>query len=307
MNCSRQAEWKRQILLLLFACGIVYLSIELIARYLVPHISQIESRTAAEDSAARSIARSADGRHTLLLLGNSLLRTAVDLPLLHAGLAPNWSVRRYVVESTNYIDWYYGIRGLLESGSAPDAIALMLNVRQFLSDDIRDTYSAYRLFSAADTVRAGIRAGKHPTEIASLLIGHFSAYYGLRLEIRKYAFQKIVPESESLTRLLLAVPSTEKVSLERVETKGLARLRELGGLCKKYVVRCIFVVPPEMNPPEIRSWLVTIAEAEGFASARFDLTQQLPSHYFEPDHFHFSEQGATAYTSHLVRSLQGIL
>ena len=307
MDLNSSSNAHRRIAALLLICLSVLISVELAARLLVPRISQIESRTVNEQREALNIKQPSNTSPTILLLGNSLLRTAIDVPLLQERLETKWIVRRFVVESTNYIDWYYGIRNLLDSGSRPRVIAIMLNTQQFLSDDIRGTYSAYHLFSTLDTIRAGIRTKMHLTEVTGLLVGHASGYYGLREEMRKFAFQSIVPQADKLTSLLLPPARTDGLTLSLVETKGVARLAELQQLCSDFVVRCIFMVASEIRPSKTRARLVSLSEETGLASAHIDLDQDLSEHHFAEDHFHYSQSGSIVYTENLARALKDIL
>src|SRR5271168_369303 len=83
-------------------------------------VSAIESRTYTEYRGALAVR----GSKSVLLLGNSLLLEGVDLDRLRALLQPEMTPRRFVIEQTNFPDWYYGIRRLLAEGSRPDRIVL---------------------------------------------------------------------------------------------------------------------------------------------------------------------------------------
>jgi len=53
------------------------------------------------------------------MLGNSLLLEGVEFPGLSRDLRPEIEARRFVVDNTSYLDWYYGIRSLLRRGARP--------------------------------------------------------------------------------------------------------------------------------------------------------------------------------------------
>lgn len=308
---------RRQILWLLVVLGAVLAMAEVGARYLVPRISKIDSRTYSEHRAANEISLHGEGRRTILIVGNSLMRSGIDVPVMQNILRPEWEFRRFIVESTGYLDWYYGLQKLFETGNRPYAVIVMLDPLQLLVNETRGPYSSYWLFSARGALNAGIEAGYHPTEISGMFVGHFSAYYGKRLEIRKVAFQKIVPDALALTTLLLPEPiSTNKITTAQIETIGRGHLQRLKELCDSYGIRMIFIVPPTQKPGHIRDDLVDLTNRLGLSEPTLDVQFEpsnnytgnvWPDRYFDSDHWHFSEQGSKAYTSRLGPALKTYL
>ena len=316
MNDPTEKEWRLHIAMLLIMSAGVMCATELASRLVVPKISRIESIVESEQRAANSIGVSGSARPTLLIVGNSLLKTGVDMPALRQSLAPEWHVQRFMIEQTDYLDWYFGLQNLLENGNKPAAIALMLNARQVLANSVRGSYSAYRLFSAVGTVRAGLSAGYHPTEISGMLVGHFIAYYGLRAELRKFAFQRVVPGAVPLAALILREPVPSAINTAQFDAVGRDRLEAFGRLCKRYAVRCLFLVPPSQKNSPARLELVSLAGQAGLSGPELDVGfsagplrdgDAWGDQFFDVDHFHFSPAGAAAYTLRLGHALKRIL
>jgi hypothetical protein len=317
MAGETESRWRIHIAALLLVCTSLYAVAELAARYIVPRISNVDSRTAAEQYAALRIASAKDAAPTLLIVGNSLMRTGINIPMLQDRLRPEWRVQRFIIESADYLDWYYGIRRLLAAGSRPAAIILMLTPRQLLTDSVRGPYTAYWLFSATDTVRVGMRGGYHPTEIAGMLSGHFSAYYGKRVELRKVFFQKVVPDALALTQMLLPEKvATDTITFDQIDIQGRDRLKELKSLCRSYGVRLVFLVPTPQGPYVLRQQLIALTGELGLGGPKLDVgfgSEKLmgdgtwPDSLFADDHWHFSDEGAAAFTTNLGNALKDYL
>ena len=296
---------RRLIAALLAVCVLALLAAEVLGRFVVPRVSRIEGRAETELREVRALSRDPGQPPALLLLGNSLLNSAVvDGARVQQAVQSKWQVHRLVVLNTQYLDWYYGMRNLVREGEAPQVVALMLNAQQLLSNDIRGAYSAYRLFGAADSIRAGRDAGLHITEISGLVVGHFSGYYGLRLELRKFAFQKLVPDAEIMSVALVrgAVRRADPTVID-LSTEGARRIAALRALCNERKVRCLFLVPPEIHDSDARRQLVELAEAAGLEARRFDVGAAWPVSHFDVDRFHFSQVGADAYVEFLAQRL----
>lgn len=292
--------------------AIVFLSLlaaELVTRFGVPRISRIESRVEKELRATRALTATVSGRRTVLVIGNSLLNESVDAKALHAMLAPEWELQRFVIESTQYNDWYFFLRSLLGQGARPDTIVLMLSARQLVSEEIAGTYSAYHLFSFADSVRAGRRANLHPTEITGLLAGHLSAYYGLREHVRKFAFQRVIPNAADLAALLVPRSPPSSTNLAFLDQMARDRLRELTSLCQSFGVRCFLILAPHPEGASERDNVVINAgKVPEFGSIAWQVTEYWNKEEFASDGFHMNPDGARRYTARLgpllLRTLQ---
>ena len=289
---------KSGIALLLALVCLALSGAEAIARFVVPRISKIESRVIHEKALAKRMGATPDAAPEVLVVGNSLLNESIDPIALGRHLAPHWQLRRLVVESTNYNDWYFALRKLLADGSRPTAIVMMLNASQLASDQVRGTYSAYHLFSLADSVAAGHRAGLHMTEITGLAVGHLSAYYGLREELRKFALQRVVPGATNLAALLVppsAAQSIPPTDLERIANR---RFEELSTLCRHHHIQCSFMLAPRLGAwgeGDLR--VMAAGESSGLRTRTLQGEWTWTAADFDTDRFHMNAQGASHFTA----------
>lgn len=71
-------------------------------------------------------------------------------PHLHDNLASGYEVSRLGIEQTHYLDWYFGLRRLLEEGLRPSLIVLSLATDQLASSFTLGEEFAHRQMSTQD-------------------------------------------------------------------------------------------------------------------------------------------------------------
>src|SRR5258706_11053913 len=141
----------RAIYLLAAGCLLVGLCIEGIARVGFDRVSKIQRRMRDEYQLARAIGNDgAPQRRHVLVVGNSLLDEDVRFDRLRGELGVEWDARRFVVEQTFYLDWYYGLKRRFRAGAHPDAVVLMLSTGQWTATSSRGDYAAQYMIHIAD-------------------------------------------------------------------------------------------------------------------------------------------------------------
>lgn len=272
---------------------------ELGARYLYPRVSHIKKRILSDERETASLARSTGNDPSVLLVGNSLLLHALDYPRIKKELAPNIHVVRYVIENTEYLDWYYGLRRLFAEGVRPSKVVLCLNLGQTLSHGVLSS-SPWQLFRAGDLLAIGRDSGMDTTQTSNLMFSHFSEFYADREEIRNYLLNVADPpyanELHRLARRPPIYPPEEEMLRE-----SRARLREIDKLCRDNGVQLVFVIPPSLsNRDEL---LMKAGALEGVA---VDMPVAFGSFGpdFYRDHFHLNDKGAAVFTGALVQDLR---
>lgn len=91
---------------------------ELATRYVVPlFIANI--RVFAHEYGNSCALKGERGRRAVLVLGNSLTRTDVDVPLFSASLGDGVKVQRWAIDDTQYLDWLFGLRRAFRQGARP--------------------------------------------------------------------------------------------------------------------------------------------------------------------------------------------
>src|SRR5208282_3982954 len=103
----------------------------------LPRVGSVQGRLDREHSRADEIKPVPGGPVPVLSVGNSLMQKGINFKLLNQNLHPEFAVTRYVVEDTNYFDWYYGLRRLFREGARPKVVILFLNARQLLAPSVQ--------------------------------------------------------------------------------------------------------------------------------------------------------------------------
>jgi hypothetical protein len=277
-------------------------SVELVVRVGLPRISKIEGRIALEYRSALAI-RHASGRSpNVLVVGNSWLLYGVDLPMLQTSLAPNYSVRRCVIEQTSYLDWYYGMRALYSRGARPDVVVLFLNATDMAVNDLRGDFFAYRMMLLRDVLRASRDAGLPPTQTFSLFLANFSYYYATRLETRKFLLSSLMPTFQTLRASIIPAARPPLDSASAVVTVA-ARLKQFDALVRTHAGRFIFVEAPTRRPRD-ESWALEAAAKSGVPVIVPMPAASLHDSDFREDQEHLNESGAARYTAALTPLLR---
>jgi len=276
--------------------------VELLTRIGFTRISHIESRTAEEHKAALRV-RQPLTAPTMLILGNSLPLEGIDLPQLKAAFEGRANITRFVIEQTEYLDWYYGIRRLFQDGSKPTIVILCIDMKHLLSQQIRGDYSAFYLFQLQDIPAVSRDAGYDLTQASGLVFAHYSLFYAGRTSLRNFLLNRIDPPYANLLHNLGNAQAKNTVRRYE-ETAVTERLTNLRLLCTEKGSRFIFLLPPGFNTSEQR--LLSAGERTG-------TTVMIPIHLnaFGSDKFrdgyHLNEVGRHIFTKELASRLQRYL
>jgi len=285
---------------LLASLALTLAAAEVAARYIYPRLSHIEKRIVGDELAVASLAAgSQHDQPSVLLAGNSLLLHALDYPEIQKNLDPNVKAVRYVIENTDYLDWYYGLHRLFAEGVRPTKVLLCLNLGQMLSHGVLSS-SPRQLFLASDLLAVSRDAGLDTTQTSNLVFSHFSALYSAREGIRNYLMNVADPpyarELHRLARQPPKLPAEEDMLRE-----SRARLRQIDKLCRENGAQFVLVVPPLMT--DINDLLLKAGSLEGV-----EVVAPIASHALGPefylDAFHLNEKGATVFTEALTRDIR---
>jgi hypothetical protein len=278
--------------------------VELGARYLYPKFSRIERRIASDKKEVKSLGdQSRNTIPTVLLIGNSLLLHALDYQKIQNDLTPNARPVRYVIENTEYLDWYYGLRRLFAEGVRPSNVVLCLNLAQTLGHGVLDE-SAWHLFGTRDLLAVSRDAGMDTTQTSSLVFAHWSAFYAGRAGIRNYILNVTDPsyaaELHRLARHPPLLPPEEEMLAQSRE-----RLRALDQLCRQNGSKFILLIPPAFgnrNDLLLRAGALEHVDVDAPVASG-----SLGPEFFRDDRFHLNEKGAKVFTDAIVRDLRARL
>ena len=246
-DASRTANGHKGIFLLLAGVVGIFLLLEVVSPWVLRHLSRTEQRINRELSAARHIpVKSPDGRPTLLLVGNSLLLEGVQMDGLQQGLASEYAVSRYAIERTAYYDWYFGLSRLLEEGSRPSMIVMILAPDQVSSNLTLGESFAYREVSTQDFPKMVQEAHLDKNVTSSYLLAHWSRWQANKEFIRQCIMILMVPRFRQLAgRIADRGPHLTDPNL--ILSRAHERLPKLQELTRAYGIPIVLLLPPALR------------------------------------------------------------
>jgi hypothetical protein len=290
------------IVMLLAGLFVILLGLELGSPLVLTRLSRIERREESETLAARTLRPfTPDGRPTVLLTGNSLLLEGVQLDSLHDSLAPQYEVSRLAIEQTHYLDWYYGLRRLLEEGSHPSVIVLCLATEQVASRFTLGESFARRQMSARDFPLVVRESKLDKTTASTYLFAHWSNWLANKGFIRQDVLILLVPHFRELAgRIADHAPHINDPSV----LLGMAqqRLPELHDLAQTYGIKVVLLVPPTLHQDHSQE-IQEMGDRIGVPVWVPSPPGEFPRDLFR-DGFHLNPQGAGIFTERLAKQIR---
>jgi hypothetical protein len=287
---------------LLAGLTVILLGLELGSPIILNRFSNIERRVESETLAARALRRvTPDGRPTVLLTGNSLLLEGVQIDALRDDLATQASVSRLAIEQTQYFDWYFGLRQLLEQGSRPSIIVLCLATDQFASKLSLDESFAHRQLSARDLPLAVREMRLDKTTASTFFFAHFSNWLADKGFIRQDLLIMLVPHFRELAaRIADHGPHIRDSSI--LLTTAEQRLPQVHELAETYGVKIVLLVPPTLRPDHSQE-IQQLGDQYRAPVWVLSPPGEFPRELFR-DGFHLNSQGSTIFTTRLANQIR---
>jgi hypothetical protein len=290
------------IIALLLGLAIFLLGLETASPRILTRLSRIERRVEDETRAVRTLrAFTADGRPTVLLTGNSLLIEGVQIDALRDDLATQCAVSRLAIEQTHYLDWYFGLRRLLEQGSHPSVIILTLATDQVASRFTLGESFAHRQMSARDFPLVVREAKLDRTTASTYFFAHWSNWLADKGFIRQDVLILLVPNFRDLAaRIADHSPHVDdpSVLLGMVQQ----RLPELHDLSETYGVKIVLLVPPTLHQDHSQE-VQELGEKAGVPVWVPVPPGDFPRDLFR-DGFHLNRQGSQIFTERLAEQIR---
>jgi hypothetical protein len=290
------------IVALCAALALILLALELSSPRILNRFSRIDRRIESETAAANMLRPlTPDGRPTVLLVGNSLLLEGVQLEVLQNDLSSQYAVSRLAIEQTHYLDWYFGLRRLLEQGSRPSVIILTLATDQIASRFTLGEAFAHRQMSARDFPLAVRKAALNKTDASSYFFAHWSNWLADKGFLRQDILILMIPNFRELgARIADHGPHVSDPAV--LVGTARQRLPELHDLAQSYGVRIVVLVPPTLRQDhslEIHDLGVQMGLPVWVLSPPGEFSRDL----FR-DGFHLNEQGSKIFTTRLASQIQ---
>src|SRR6266436_3819390 len=185
---------------LVVICVIILVGLEIFSVYLVKHHSLTYARVSRQYGEAINVRPPRPGEPTsVLLVGNSLLLSGVDLDRLHELTSDRMRIYPIFLEATGYYDWLYGLRRLFRRGARPQVVVVGLPVDLFIGTGVRQDYSPLMLFDVRDVLGVASDLRLDNTATSNLLLEHSSTFWDRRSALRAEVLRRIVPRSEEHT------------------------------------------------------------------------------------------------------------
>jgi hypothetical protein len=269
------------------------------ARFGLERFSRIHQRIMSERRQAAALRTGTP--QTILFAGNSLLQTGLDIPVLDTELAGLYKPQRFIVEATNYYDWYYGLKRLFREGMRPDAVVVALHVAQLTANSSRGDFSARFLFDLGDLWPMSRDVGADLTRTSSFYAAHFSTFFAARSELRSVLMGRISPAVPVLWQHAILGPAVLPED-EKLRPVAEQRLAALAALCRQHGVRFALMVPPTFDRGD--TVMVNAGQRVGVRVLRPVPNNSLSVDYYEPDHFHLNQKGAQVLTKAIAEDLR---
>ena len=295
---------KAGIIALLGGLVVLFLGLEVSSPFILARLSRTEQRIAVELKAAQKLQpRTKDGRPTVLFVGNSLLLQGVALDSLRSDLSPQYEVSRFAVEQTHYLDWYFGLRKLLQEGSRPSVIVLTLATDQMASRWTMGEAFAHRQMSTRDFPLARREANLDRTTASSYVFAHWSNWQADKGFIRQCVMILTIPKFRDLAARI-ADHSPHVSDPKDLMAAARQRLPQLAELSREYGVRIVLLVPPTLRQDYSRD-IQQIGDSIGVPVWVLSPPGEFPRDYYM-DGFHLNEHGAEIYTARISQQLRTI-
>lgn len=293
---------KAGIVTLLAGLVLLYLGLEVSSPAILAHLSRTEQRIAVELKAAQKLQPTTkDGRPTVLFVGNSLLLQGVAIDSLRSDLAPQYEVSRFAVEQTHYLDWYFGLRKLLQEGARPSVIVLTLATDQLASHWTMGEAFAHRQMSTQDFLLVWREAQLDRTTASSYVFAHWSQWQADKGFIRQCVMILTVPKFRDLAARI-ADHSPHVGDPTALTSAAEHRLPQLAELSREYGLRIVLLVPPTLRQ-DYSSEIQKIGDSAGVPVWVLSPPGEFPRDYYA-DGFHLNEHGAEIYTARISQQLR---
>jgi len=246
----------------------------------------------------------------ILLLGNSLTLTDVDMDLLRQRLGVRREVCRWAVDNTTYLDWYYGLRRAVRNGARPTLVVVGGRSWHFLAPQARGRFFAHYILDWKDLLDARSKTGANATAFSNMGLAQLSAFYGSREEIFKRWLTMVLPSFPNLGEHMVMSDSSGPSAGEADATALITeRFDELRALCASCGAHLVIWIPPTPKDDARARLISEIGRSKGIAVIPPLAPGTQASWRAEDfaDGFHMTPAAATKFTSRFAGELERLL
>jgi hypothetical protein len=280
----------------LLVCALLSIGCEVASAWMFRHLAANRS-VIQETNDALHLTSSPGARHSVLIVGNSLVLHGIDLHALAATAGPDYLTRKEAIVGSGYEDWLYGVRSLLDRGSHPDMIVLGMSPAALVQERTPVGRSTHLVWTTRNLERYAVDHELGLTETSNLVLQHFSAFFALRDQLRQDSRKAIVPGYAAMShdffdQAPIATSAAVDVPL------AASRLAVMDSLCAARGVRFAFLLIPTRAPDDIRmeAMVVDAGKRAGVPVLIPLPNRDLPASD-QLDGYHLNPTGAVAFSS----------
>jgi hypothetical protein len=267
--------------------------------------SRLPSRRSIRDEAGAAIAVSGPG--SILVVGNSLAQHGIDVTAVDRSLGANYTVTKFAIVDSGYLDWLYGIMSLFDRGSRPDAVVLALSPTQLVEDRPPTGPAARVLWTMPNLFRYAVDHYPGLTAISDRLFEHLSEFFAIRTRLRLDARRLIVPGYEAMSRAYFT-PLADAPDVARDRRVAESRLRALADACERRGARFVFVLMPTHAPEDgVLERAVTDAGERAGVAVLVPQSNRGLNPTWLLDGYHLNATGASAFSTRVGIALSAEL
>jgi hypothetical protein len=283
-------------------CAILMIALEMSSAYLLKHYSPTYSRISRQFDTAVQMRPAKPGEpRGVLMVGNSLLLSAVEVDRLQELTSASMRIYPIFLEATGYYDWLYTLQRMFRQGARPQVVVVGVGVNNFLGNTLRQDYVPMLFLDARDTLAVASDLDLDRTATSNLLLAHASTFWDTRGPIRTQILNHLVPHLEELFLLVNARPAIP--AGREFEGIAIPRLQRMRRVCEEHGAKLILLVPPTLSSESAVSQMTYAAQEAGVdVSVPID-PAALSAKFYQRDGMHLNSEGAMLFTSALARDL----
>ncbi len=293
---------------MVFFLAVSLLTAEGIIRLIEPKLSRDLAQIRNLPNVAAAL-RQHQGK-TILVMGNSLTRQAVDTAMLTEGLkakgVSNPGLFLFTPDGTNIANWDYGLgRYFLHQNALPDEVMMgtgPLHLRDSFGDASR--LAAYYV-DGVDLKRAWQEDLPEWEEKCEFLLSRLSVVHASRHRIKPHVFGRLIPHYFDIEQWIntqrdAARQRTGKAPVGHESHRHLATLLEA---CRQKGVKVRLFSIPLPEPYQTSAATLKAIQSGGAQWLSLsDIPGLSPAHF--PDGYHLNADGAKIFTQRLVEALK---
>ncbi len=267
----------------------------------VEHLRELPQQAAVISNAPAS-------SYKVLVLGNSLARCGINIPLLSDGLRRQ--TKREAVIATMYPDgtnieqWSYGYRRYFsETGATPDLV-LMVTGRLHLTDQVQSVSNMGAFYVSNQDLLKFANTSLHDAEACADFFGaRYSVLFANRTRVEPLMFYNVVPGYADTAQEINHQLSLDRIGQNPAPHELTSKtFYEFATQTKSTGVKLVIVSAPLPDPYQLPDSVLKAANSGGATVMQISAAHAIPANHF-PDKYHLDNEGSKIFTQHFLDNI----